>query len=313
MEMFYIFGFIALIAALFKILILYQVVTASKLTSALNLLILALIAQNCFEFLGYLTWANNPEFSATLIDGLFIALYLVAAAAIFLIMRVSESAYGKLISGLFAAYALVLAVLHSQGLIASAYEQVGYTIISVEASLYPLFSAYILLAIFVAVGALIKGSLGRNKQIRDRCRVTLLAIMPLCIVGFSVTVLRQMGFNASSALAMPLASTLLVWILMVDERGDYLSFKIKWAILIKLAFNTRGIDLNNWTNMVEKMLVLESMRGTGNNKSEAARLIAINKTTFHRKAEKHLAEEEAASQPSALTPQPVEQTFRSES
>ena len=46
MEMFYIFGFIALIAAIFKIIILYQVVTTSKLTSALNLLILALIAQN---------------------------------------------------------------------------------------------------------------------------------------------------------------------------------------------------------------------------------------------------------------------------
>lgn len=311
MEMFYVFGFIALIAAIFKIIILYQVVTASKLTSALNLLILALIAQNCFEFLGYLTWVSDPGFSAYLIDGLFISLYAAAAAAVFLVMRVSESAYGRLVPGLFAAFALVLAVLHSQGLIASAYEQVGYTIISVEASLYPLFSVYVLGAVVVTLWTLIKGSLFASRQIRDRCRVTLMAIAPLCAVGFGVIVLRQMGFNASTALAMPLASTLLVWILMVDERGDYLSLKIKWTILLKLAFNTKDINLNNWTNMVEKMLVLEAMRGTGNNKSEAARLIAINKTTFHRKAEKHLAEADSNFEPEAAGLVSAKQTLQS--
>lgn len=311
MEMFYVFGFIALIAAIFKIIILYQVVTDSKLTSALNLLILALIAQNCFEFLGYLTWVSNPGFSAYLVDGLFISLYAVVAAAVFLVMRVSESTHGRFVSSLFAAFGLVLAVLHSQGLIASAYEQVGYTIISVEASLYPLFSLYVIAAVLVSLWTLVKGSLGRAKPIKDRCRVTLLAIAPLFAVGFSVVVLRQMGFNASTALAMPLASTLLVWILMVDERGDYLSFKIKWAILLKLAFNTKDISLNNWTNMVEKMLVLEAMRGTDNNKSEAARLIAINKTTFHRKAEKHLASLDSNYKPEAAALPPVDHTLRS--
>ena len=288
MPMFYTFGFIALTAAIFKIIILYQVVTASKLTAALNLLILALIALNCFEFLGYLTWANDPTFSAYMVDGLFLSLYAVIAAAVFLVMKVSKSAHAKLVSSLFGGFGLVLAVLHSQGLISPAYEQVGYTIISVEGSLYPLFSLYVISAVLVTLGVLTKGSLTGSKQIRDRCRVTLLAIAPLCAVGFSVIVFRQMGFNASTALAMPLTSTLLVWILMVDQRGDYLSFKIKWVILLKLALHTRDINLNHWAEMLDKMLVIEALRVTGNNKSEAARLIGINKTTFHRKTEKYL-------------------------
>lgn len=311
MEMFYIFGFIALIAAIFKIIILYQVVTDSRLTSALNLLILALIAQNCFEFLGYLTWVNDPGFSAYLIDGLFISIYAVIAAAVFLVMRVSEFAYGRIISALFAGFALILAILHSQGLLVTGYEQVGYTIISEQGSFYLLFQVYIVSAILVVLSALMSGSFSAARQIKDRCRVTLLAISPLCVVGLGVVVLRAFGFNASTALAMPLASTLLVWILMVDERGDYLSLKIKWAILLKLALNTKDINLNNWTNLVEKMLVLEAMRGTGNNKSEAARLIAINKTTFHRKAEKHLAELDSISESGAQEPLPSERTLHS--
>jgi len=310
--MFYTFGFIALTAAIFKIIILYQVVTASKLTAALNLLILALIAQNCFEFLGYLTWGNDPTFSAYMVDGLFLSLYAVIAAAVFLVMKVSESAHAKLVSSLFAGFGLVLAVLHSQGLIATAYEQVGYTIISVEGSLYPLFSLYVIFSVLVALGVLTKGSLTGTKQVRDRCRVTLLAIAPLCAVGFSVIVFRQMGFNASTALAMPLASTLLVWILMVDQRGDYLSFKIKWVILLKLALHTRDINLNHWAEMLDKMLVIEALRVTGNNKSEAARLIGINKTTFHRKAEKYLGESDSNDELiEAVALQPAEQILRS--
>lgn len=312
MEMFYIFGFIALIAAMFKIIILYQVVTISRLTSALNLLIVALIAHNCFEFLAYLTWVNDPGFSVYMIDGLFISLYAAAAASIFLIMRVSEFAYGKLISALFAGFSLILAILHSQGLLVTSYEQVGYTIISEQGSFYLLFQLYMVSAILVALSVLMKRSLSAARQIRDRCRVTLLAIAPLCAVGLGVLALREFGFNASTALAMPLASTLLVWVLMVDERGDYLSLKIKWAILWKLALNTKDINLNTWTNLVEKMLVLEAMHSTGNNKSEAARLIAVNKTTFHRKAEKHLAELESVGESDEAQGQvSVERTLRS--
>ncbi|PCJ23584.1 MAG: hypothetical protein COA96_11595 [SAR86 cluster bacterium] len=290
MEMFYVFGFIALTAAIFKIIILYQVVTSSQLTSALNILVLALICQNSFEFLSYLSWANDPTFSAYMVGGVFVSLFAVAAAAISLIMKVSESAHGKLISMTYAAFGLVLVALHSQGLIVSGYEQVGYTIIAVEGTWYSLFSIYVLTAVFIALGTLIKGSLASNRQVKDRCRVTLIAITPLCIVAFGVVALRQLGFNSSTALAMPLASTLLVWVLMVDERGDFLRLKIKWAILLKLAASSKDIDLNNWSNQVEKMLILEALRGTGNNKSEAAKLVALNKTTFHRKAEKYLAE-----------------------
>jgi len=304
MEMFYAFGFIALIAAVFKIIILYQVVTYSKLSSALNLLILALIVQNCFEFLGYFTWTKDPALSSRMVDGVFLGYFAVSSAAILLIMRVSELRYGKLIAGLFAGSGLIMAVMLSQGLITTAYVQTGYTIVPEHGSYYSLFSLYILSVLAVAMGTLGWASLKASRKIKDRCRVTLIAISPMIAVSFGVIILKQFGFASSTALLTPLASTLFVWVLMVDERGDFLRMKIKWVILMKLALNTKDISLNNWTNLVEKMLVLEAMRGTSNNKSEAARLVGVNKTTFHRKAERHISE--PAYEPTDIALQPAE-------
>ena len=287
MEMFYIFGFIALLAAIFKIIILYQVVTDSPLTSALNLLVIALIAQNCFEFLGYLTYASDTVFSGYMVDGVLISMYAVGASVVMLVMRVCQISSGKLISSVFAGLAGLLVVLHASGLIVSGYSQVGYTIISEEGPLYALFSLYLLSVVGLALVTLIRSRHSKVREIRDRSRVTLMAIAPLCLVAVGVIGFRAIGFNSSSALAMPFASTLFVWVLMIDERGDYLRFKLKWTVLTKLALRASDIKLSSWNLLIEKMLIEEAMRVCHNNKSEAARLLGLNKTTFHRKAERY--------------------------
>lgn len=290
MEMFYVFGFIALFAAIFKINILYQVVTESPLTSALNLLILVLIAQNCFEFLGYFTYANDSVFSGYMVDGVLISIYALAAACVHLVMRVCQVGRANQVSSLFAAAAGLLVVLHASGLIVEGYTKLDYTIISMEGPLYPLFASYMLVAIGTCLVTLAVSVKSKVKEIKGRAKVTFIAIVPMCLVGAGVLIFRALGFDSSSALIMPFASTMFVWMLMIDERGDYLRFKLKWVILAKLALHSKDIKLTSWNSLIERMLIEEAMRVTHNNKSEAARILGLNKTTFHRKADRYAAD-----------------------
>lgn len=288
-DQFYLFGLTALIACAMKIGILSLVITRSKLTSAFNIVCLALITQNALEFLSAFSYGANPAIAFYFVDGVMFSLYGFAAALVYFCVTVAQRSYAPLLSRLFASGAALVAGLHLSGLLISGYEVLGYTIISIEGVAYPAFQLYILAVILAAFGSLLHGYMTGTPEIKSRCQTTLLAIAPICALGIGVIVLRILGYNASTAIAMPIASTFFAWVLMLDQRGEFVTFKVKWRIIWKLATNIHNLRLADWAEEVEKQLVLEALRTEHNNKSAAARLLGTNQTTFHRKAEKYLA------------------------
>lgn len=287
-DQFYIYGLTALAACILKSFILSMAVSRSRLTSAFYLVCLALIAQNALEFLSAFTFAANHAIASYFVDGVMFSLYIFAAALIYFCVTVAQLRHGKLIVSLFAGFATLVGALHLSGLLIEGYIPAGYTIISVEGALYPVFQLYILSVIIALLGILVYGIQSSAPEIQARCKTTLFAIAPICAVGVGVIVLRLLGFNSSSAIVMPLASTFFVWILMLDQRGEFIMFRVKWRIIWKLATNIKNLNLTDWAEEVERQLVLEAMRTENNNKSAAARLLGSNQTTFHRKAEKYL-------------------------
>ena len=287
-DQFYIYGLTALVACTMKIIILSMAVSKSKLTSAFYIVCLALIAQNALEFLSAFTFGANPAIAAWFVDGVMFSLYLFAASLIYFCVTVAQLRHAKYYIAFFAGFALLVAGVHLSGLLIESYVAVGYTIISNEGVLYPIFQIYILSVILTILGTLIYGMLSESAEVKARCKSTLIAIAPICALGLGVVLFRLMGFNSSSAILMPIASTFFVWILMLDQRGQFITFQVKWRIIFKLATNIKNLNLSEWAEEVEKQLVLEAMRTEGNNKSAAARLLGSNQTTFHRKAEKYL-------------------------
>lgn len=287
-DQFYVYGLTALLACTMKIVILSLAVSKSKLTAAFYIVCLALIAQNALEFLSAFTFSTNPAVAAYFVDGVMFSLYIFAAALIYFCATVAQLGYGKFIISLYAAFGLLVGTLHLSGTLITGYDRVGYTIISIEGAMYPVFQIYILSVIFGILTILIRGIMSPAQDIQARCKTTLLGIAPICAMGVGVVVFRLLGFNSSSAIVMPLASTFFVWILLLDQRGEFITFRVKWRIIWKLATNIKNLNLADWAEEVEKQLVLEAMRTEGNNKSAAARLLGSNQTTFHRKAEKYL-------------------------
>jgi len=285
---FYIYGLTALVACTMKIVILFMANTNTKLTAAVNLVCIALIAQNALEFLSAFTFSANPVIASYFVDGVMFSLYFFAAALVYFCVTVAQIQSARLISSLFAGFALLVGALHLSGQLIDGYVAVGYTIISNEGALYPVFQVYILSVILTLLVTLMHGIIKAEPEIQARCKTTLLAIAPICGTGVGVIVFRMLGFNSSSAIVMPIASTFFVWVLMLDQRGEFITFRVKWRIIWKLAINIKNLNLTDWAEEVEKQLVLEALRTEGNNKSAAARLLGSNQTTFHRKAEKYL-------------------------
>lgn len=286
MDTFYLYGLVALIAALLKIAILSQVITRSQITSAFNLICLCMIAQHSLEFLGYFTYAKDNAFGNLMVDGIMVANYFVIAAAGYFVLTICESRYSKLGGLAFLSGAVALSILHFSGLLLTGYQNVGYTLIPEFGAYYIAFPLFLALAAIVSVALLIRGWLRGSAVVKARCKLTVYALAPVTLTGMGILIAQLLGAQISGAIILPIMSTAFVWAMMMDERGDIVTFKIKWRILWTLATNIKSVNLRDWMDIVEQQLILEAMNSSDNNQSAAARLLGSNKTTFHRKVQK---------------------------
>lgn len=286
MDTFYLYGLVALTAAILKIAILSQVITRSKITSAFNLVCVGMILQHTFEFLGYLTFASSTTLAYFFVDGIMFANYFVIAAALYFVVTLTESKHAKVLTVSVTIGAIAVSGLHLSGLMVNGYINIGYTLIPDYGQFYFAFPLLALLAIGTAAVLLFQNLKNPDSKIRDRCKLALQGLAPLSIVGLSILALQGLGLEVSGAVVMPIMSTVFVWVMMMDQRGDIVTFKIKWKILLSLAMKMKDLQLKEWLELVEQQMIVEAMRTNDNNQSAAARLLGSNKTTFHRKVQK---------------------------
>lgn len=293
MELIYI-GIAALLAALLKALILAQVITRSRITSAFNLVAIALILQNTFEFLAFLSYDTNRSMAPLFVGGVLVAAYLVAAAIVNLVLTVNpvrHAAYWKLVTWVAA---LTLTLLQLSGLLVADVIQSGYTLITTPGPHYWLVQVFLLYAVVVTLTGLTHGILRGDTRIRERCKLVVCAVIPICLVTFGVIVFRLLGYDSSTAIVMPIASTIFVAILVHDARGDIAPFKLKWALfwfLFAQAFAVLGgrrqFSLATLVDDVEKFQVSYAMKVSGYKVAEAGRLLNLGYTKVVTKCKRH--------------------------
>ena len=288
MDQFYFFGLAALLAVCFKVLILFQVRANSPLSTAFVYVCLALIFQNALEFSGYVTFASNPDTATPYLHGLIITLYFVCGSMVYLCAVISESQSAKLIGWVFGSSAIVLTVIHIAGFSVSGFRQVGYSIISEPGPAYVLFQLFAPLCAVMCVSSLLLGVLRSNESaVVKRCRLALVAVLPLCAIGIVVTVLKTMGFNATTAIAMPFASTFLVFLLMYEAKGDIVAIRLKWRFIWSILKYAKDTSIHEWPELTDRIQLIEAMRMCENNQSEVATLLRVSPATVSRKCARY--------------------------
>ena len=299
---FYLFGVFALVGVILKTLILAQVSTRTRITFAFVVLTLLFIAQNAFEFLGFWTFESNAELAFRFIDGLMVTLFFISPAAIHFIARTIGNRTALLTVPFFAVFATYLSYLLFSRELVLTYEHVGYTIVSVPGPSYSLLQYYALSALVVAVACLLFGLINKDSDIRTRSRVLLIAFAPIFMVSLGVNLFKLQGFNSSTAILMPLASTFFIWVLMYLARDEVVTFRLKWRQAWFLAGQLKRILFSNYTyanqdylEFVEREQLKTLLEISDGKQSEVAKILGTSPATICRKVAKYgLLEEEVS-------------------
>lgn len=287
MEQMQTLGLIALLAGLAKIAILSFSKTENKLNSAFALVCISMILQNAFEFLVAVTYYTNPSLTDQVFKAEMLSLLFLAYCLLLFCLTATESRYAKPIGTVFGFFLMACTGLLLTGHLVTGYKQVGYTLISIPAEYYLALNVYGFTILSAVLVVLTVSTRPDNSEVRNRSRQVRTAVIPICLVGFIVLVLRPFGVNASTAVFMPLATTFFVAMMVLYQSGRIVVFKIKWTVIWKLATSMRDVKLSEWVGLVEELMVKEAMRESGNNQSEAAKLIKSSQTTVGRKFKKY--------------------------
>lgn len=287
MSYFYLHGIVALIALLLKIGFLFRVKVYSQLSAATVILSLILVVQNSTEFLGYLTWYGSPGIADYFIHLYMASLYFICCGLVYLAAVTAGITTRNAVSAVFGLAALYLVYVQFSGQLVSGFSQKhDYTIISEPGALYSHFLVYILTCIVTSIGILLHGIRTKGHQTQTQCKMILLALSPMFAIGFIVALLRAIGFDASSALFLPIATTLfLVSLLYMDKDGSFLSLSIKWRVIRKLC-TLQTISVNAWKDTIEEELILGAIKYEPNSQRKAADLIDMSQPTMSRRLDK---------------------------
>ncbi|MFT6824195.1 MAG: hypothetical protein ACJA1Q_002001 [Pseudohongiellaceae bacterium] len=287
MELMQILGLVALLAGMAKTAILIFSETQNKLTSAFALVCISMILLNTFEFLVSITYYTDPYLSTWLLHGEMLSIIFLTFSLVVFSLTVAENSYIRPISILFGFGAVVCGCLLLNGQLVLGYKQAGYSVISIPGPIYIALNTFVSLGIFSMLVILGSTSLIKQGEVQSRSQQVLIAIAPVCVIALTVQVLRFKGFNSSTAVYLPIATTFFVAIMVLYQSGRIVIFKIKWTVIWKLAVSMRNVKLSEWIGLVEELLVKEAMRESDNNQTEAAKLIGSNQSTVRRKFKKY--------------------------
>ncbi len=290
---FYLFGVFALLGVILKALILAQVSTRTRITFAFVMLTLLFIAQNAFEFLAYWVFETNPALAFRFIDGLMVALFFISPAVIHFIARTIGNRIALYTVPVFSLFACYLSYLLFTRELVLGYEHVGYTIVSVAGPSYGLLQLFAFSALIVAIASLVLGFMNRDKEIHNRAKILLIAFAPIFLVSFGVNLFKMQGFNSSTAVLMPLASTFFIWVLMYLAKDEVVTFRLKWRQAWFLVSQLRRVMFSNYSyanqdyvEFIEREQLKTLLEISDGKQSEVAKILGISRATMCRKVSK---------------------------
>ncbi|MEQ9068304.1 MAG: helix-turn-helix domain-containing protein, partial [Gimesia chilikensis] len=217
-----------------------------------------------------------------------VALYFIFPAVLQLALAMGGSPNARRISMANFSIAALIALAHSSGYVISGFEFLSWTVITSPGEYYVLAMLYILLNSLAAVGYLtVKTVLSKDFEVRERTRVNLIAMAPLFMVAFGVILLRLQGFNSSSAISLPIATTLFLFVLLLQTNGNlfWLSLRLKSIIEILKIKDLSSID--QIIDRLDEVRIRQALRATNGSQRNTAQLIKLSEPTLSRRISRY--------------------------
>ncbi len=213
----------ALLALLFKLVVLGYVFRGGQVSRLFLTLVVVFAIHNSIELLGYFDVVNGN--SATV----FFRLYYVATIYLLLYVLMHALAVSALDNQkmnwflVACGSGLSALILFTDGVVAGQYS-ISYTMTAVKGPFYGLFGAFLLIALVSSLAALISGHIRAKRHIEGiRCLYSLAALAPIILTLIIAYVFKVADVGVNLTGLMPIATTLFLAIVLKTESKHKLS------------------------------------------------------------------------------------------
>lgn len=289
----YLGGF-ALIGILLKLVILFNVSIKSKIAQSFVVVCTLFLLQNVSEFLAYFTYLPAEKLSAMFIHIYLNTLYFIFPSILILALTLVE--FRRLTAAKLVLYGMasMISLGHFGGYIVEGIKFLQWTAITTPGDYYWLAMGFIILNVVATLGVLIANNIANcNFEIRNRCKVNLLAFTPIFLVACLVMLFRLAGFDSSSAISLPLATMFFLFVMLLQANGNIfwasLRLKILLSVLTLKNINTLDEILGN----IEKLRITEALRASNGMQRNAAKLLSVPPSTLNKKIAKYKIDAES--------------------
>ena len=287
-------GTFAAIAFVIKCAILFNIQIKDRVSQAFVLLCLFIVVQNAVEFLGYFTYLKSPSLGELFIHFYLIAAYFVFPSLLVYALALVNSPWYSRVRLTAYSISFVIALAHAGGLVVDGFVFLGWSVITEPGPLYWAAMSYVLLCCVTVVSLLFyQHRTNSNHEIRHNTRVTLWAFTPIVAVAAVVLGLRLIGFNSSSAVSLPMATVIFLYVMLLHTNGNlfWLSTKLK-SILVIMKMD-HNVSFEEIIRELEKVRIQEALKLTGGQQKIAAELLGIPPSTLNKRLTKYSIDADA--------------------
>ena len=289
----YLGGF-ALIGILLKLAILFNVSIKSKIAQSFVVVCTLFLLQNVSEFLGYFTYLPAEQLSVMFIHLYMNTLYFLFPAILILALTLVE--FRHLTSAKIALYGMasLVSLAHFAGYLVDGVEFLPWTAIFIEGEYYWVVQTFIALNVLVTIGVLgVSVIANSNFEVRNRCKVNLLAFAPISLVAILVMLFRLAGFDASTAVSMPLATIFFLFVMLLQTNGNIFWASLRLKIIMSVVTLKNINTLDEILGNIEKIRITEALRASNGLQRNAAKLLSVPPSTLNKKIAKYKIDAES--------------------
>lgn len=287
-------GGFALIGILLKLAILFNVSIKSKIAQSFVVVCTLFLLQNVSEFLAYFTYLPAEQLSVMFIHIYMNTLYFIMPAILVLALTLVE--FRHLTAAKIGLYGMasLLTLAHFGGYLIEGVKFLQWTAITVPGEYYWVVQLFLAVNVLTTVGVLVTNVIANNNfEVRNRCKVNLLAFAPIFLVVVLVVLFRLAGYDSSTAVSLPLATIFFLFVMLLQTNGNIfwasLRLKILLSVLTLKNINTLDQILGN----IEKIRITEALRASNGMQRNAAKLLSVPPSTLNKKIAKYKIDAEA--------------------
>jgi len=278
----------ALIGIVVKLTILFNVSIKSKIAESFAVVCIMFLVQNVSEFLGYFTYGASQSLGLGFVHIYMIALYFIFPSVLILALTLAEFKHLRSAKAFFYGIAGLISLAHFSGFVIDGIKFIGWSAVTTPGAYYWAAIAYI---VFCALATLIVLSYhflaNDSFEVRNRCKVNLLAFAPMFAVLILVALFRMAGFESSTALSLPLATVFFLFVMLLQTNGNIFWASLRLKILMSVLTLKNINTLDEILGSIEKLRITEALRASNGMQRDAARLLSVPPSTLNKKIAKY--------------------------